>query len=247
MAEPDQSGGIAVAPGGTTAKRRICGFRKEKAWLRERAGAVIAGVDEAGRGPLAGPVVAGAVILPIEKCPKALRNGLDDSKKLSAEKREELYELLLGCEGAVIGVGRAEVSEIDSINILQATYRAMGRAIEMLNLGIDIALVDGNGKPPLPAHIQVDPIIGGDGLSLSIAAASIIAKVTRDRIMCALHEEYPGYGWITNMGYGTREHYAALTSLGVTPHHRRSFAPVRAVLAGEQIQPELFSDIAAAE
>jgi ribonuclease HII len=122
----------------------------------------------------------------------------------------------------------------------------MGRAVAALQRQVDIALVDGNGKPPLADHITIETVIGGDGLSLSIAAASIIAKVTRDRYMCTLHEEFPGYGWITNMGYGTREHYTALTSIGVTPHHRRSFAPVRAALAGEAYQSELF-DVAAAE
>jgi ribonuclease HII len=157
-----------------------------------------------------------------------------------------LYALLLACDGAIVGVGRAEVHEIDSVNILNATYRAMGRAVEALQHRIDIALVDGNGKPTLPDHITIETVIGGDGLSLSIAAASIVAKVTRDRAMCVLHDAFPGYGWITNMGYGTVEHCAALTTLGVTPHHRRSFAPVRAVLAGETCQTELF-EIAAAE
>jgi ribonuclease HII len=230
-----------------TAARRTCGFRLEKAWLKKRIGAVIAGVDEAGRGPLAGPVVAAAVILPVERCPRKLRSGLDDSKKLPAERREELYALLHRCDGAIIGVGRAEVHEIDSINILNATYRAMVRAVEALACQIDVALVDGDRKPPLPETILVETVIGGDGRSLSIAAASIVAKVTRDRYMCTLHEQHPGYGWQTNMGYGTREHYAALTALGVTPHHRRSFAPVRAALAGEAYQPELFAEIAAAE
>lgn len=227
-------------------KRRTCGFRIENRWLRERAGAVIAGVDEAGRGPLAGPVVAAAVILPVLACPRKLRNGLDDSKKLAAEKREELFTLLQACDGAIIGVGRAEVLEIDSVNILNATFRAMARAIEALQHHVDIALVDGNQKPPLAAQIHIDTVIGGDGLSLSIAAASIIAKVTRDRMMCELDATHPGYGWGTNMGYGTREHCAALTTLGATLHHRRSFAPVRAALAGERYQPELF-EIAAAE
>ena len=120
----------------------------------------------------------------------------------------------------------------------------MAQALEQIE-GVALALVDGNRAPTLPCAVET--IIEGDAKSLSIAAASIIAKVTRDRIMCALHEEFPGYGWITNMGYGTREHCAAMTALGVTVHHRRSFAPVRAVLAGERIQPELFSDIAAAE
>jgi ribonuclease HII len=221
-------------------KRRACGFRIEKAWLRRRVGAVIAGIDEAGRGPLAGPVVAAAVILPIERCPRRLRSELDDSKKLPAERREELHGLLLNCPEACIGVGRAEVHEIDSVNILNATYRAMGRAVDALARRIDVALVDGDRKPPLAGEIEIETVIGGDGLSLSIAAASIIAKVTRDRLMQVLHQEHPGYGWHTNMGYGTREHFAAMMRLGVTSHHRRSFAPVRAALAGESFQPDMF-------
>ena len=216
----------------TKIKPRTCGFHLENAWLKKRADAVIAGVDEAGRGPLVGPVVAAAVILPIARCPEPLRQGLDDSKKLSPQRREELYVLLTTCEGVRVGVGRADVHEIDSVNILNATLRAMARAVEALQHRVDIALVDGDRKPPLPDHIHVDTVIGGDGLSLSIAAASIIAKVTRDRYMLALHDAHPGYGWNTNMGYGTREHCAALIGLGATPHHRRSFAPVRAALAG---------------
>ena len=234
-----------MATGGKKTKRRTCGFRIENRWLRERNGAVIAGIDEAGRGPLAGPVVAAAVILPVLACPRKLKNGLDDSKKLAAERREELFAALMACEGAIIGIGRAEVQEIDSVNILNATFRAMGRAVQALQRRVDIALVDGNQKPALPDHIHIDTVIGGDGLSLSIAAASIVAKVTRARLMCELHAAHPGYGWITNMGYGTREHCDALTSLGATPHHRRSFAPVRAALAGERFQPELFEIVAA--
>ena len=251
MRETEGLGDIAVGDmgalvGAKKAKRRTCGFRIENRWLRERAGAVIAGVDEAGRGPLAGPVVAAAVILPVLACPRKLRNGLDDSKKLAPERREELFALLQACDGAIIGVGSAEVHEIDSFNILNATFRAMERAVAALRTNIDIALVDGNQKPSLASSITIETVISGDGLSLSIAAASIIAKVTRDRLMCELHAAHPGYGWITNMGYGTRDHYDALGKLGVTPHHRRSFAPVRAALAGERYQPELF-EIAAAE
>ena len=122
----------------------------------------------------------------------------------------------------------------------------MERAVAALQTSVDVALVDGNQKPSLPSAITIETVVSGDALSLSIAAASIIAKVTRDRLMCELHAAHPGYGWITNMGYGTREHCDALTSLGATPHHRRSFAPVRAALAGERYQPELF-EIAAAE
>ena len=186
------------------------------------------------------------VILPVLACPRKLKNGLDDSKKLAAERREELFAALMACEGAIIGIGRAEVQEIDTRAPRRAfLFRAMGRAVQALQRRVDIALVDGNQKPALPDHIHIDTVIGGDGLSLSIAAASIVAKVTRDRLMCELHAAHPGYGWITNMGYGTREHCDALTSLGATPHHRRSFAPVRAALAGERFQPELFEIVAA--
>jgi ribonuclease HII len=211
----------------TSAKRR-CSFAPERAILKRRSGAIIAGIDEAGRGPLAGPVVAAAVILPVEKLPRVLSRGLDDSKKLRPERREELYAAIVGCTAIRYGVGRAEVDEIDTINILQATYRAMARAMEALSHEVHIAIVDGNRAPPLPCAVET--LIGGDGLSLSVAAASILAKVTRDRYMRALHLEHPGYGWDTNVGYGTDEHRAAILSLGLTPHHRRSFAPVQMAL-----------------
>ena len=205
-------------------------FRFERAVLKRLPDAVVAGVDEAGRGPLAGPVVAAAVILDYKKTPKDLRQGLDDSKKLSATRREELYGLLCGCGAAVIGVGQADVHEIDSFNILNATYRAMLRAVASLGCIVTVALVDGNRAPPLTCDVET--IIEGDGKSLSIAAASIIAKVTRDRLMLDLAAAHPGYGWETNMGYGTAAHCEAIASLGITAHHRRSFAPVRERLAG---------------
>ncbi|TAL01159.1 MAG: ribonuclease HII [Rhodospirillaceae bacterium] len=210
-------------------KPRRCTFDHEQAILDRRPGAAIAGVDEAGRGPLAGPVVAAAVILPADSLPDALVAGLDDSKKLSATRRAALYELMMHCPGLAYGVGRAEVEEIDRINILNATHCAMERAVAALPRRADIALVDGNRAPPMAIPVQT--LVGGDGLSLSIAAASIIAKVTRDLLMCELDRKYPGYGWHANMGYGTAEHCAALVRLGVTPHHRRSFAPVREALA----------------
>ncbi len=188
--------------------------------------AVVAGVDEAGRGPWAGPVVAGAVILDCERLSPALRRGLDDSKKLGAARREELFAALSG--EALIGVGRAEVDEIDSLNILQATLKAMARAVAALPRRPDIALVDGNRAPALDCRVQC--VVGGDGKSLSIAAASIVAKVTRDRLMAELAARFPGYGWERNAGYGTAEHRAALARLGVTPAHRRSYAPVRKML-----------------
>ena len=219
------SEGIAVPPS----------FKFERAVLKRAPGAVIAGVDEAGRGPLAGPVVAAAVILDYKKTPKDLRLGLDDSKKLSAVRREELYGLLCACGAAVIGVGQADVHEIDSINILNATFRAMARAVAALGRSVSVALVDGNRPPPLTCAVET--IVEGDGKSLSIAAASVIAKVTRDRLMLNLAAQHPGYGWETNMGYGTAEHCDAIARLGVTLHHRRSFAPVRAQLAGRAGTP----------
>lgn len=204
-------------------------FSFEQAVLKNAPGAVIAGVDEAGRGPWAGPVVAGAVILDPTRLPDALRQGLDDSKKLSHARREELYELLRGCDAAVIGVGQADVGEIDSLNILNATFRAMERAVADLGRTVTVALVDGNRAPKLMCDVQT--IVKGDGRSLSIAAASVIAKVTRDRLMTELAAAYPGYGWDSNMGYGTAAHQEGLARLGVTQHHRRSFAPIRARLA----------------
>lgn len=182
----------------------------------------IAGVDEVGRGPLAGPVVAAAVILDRKRIPK----GLDDSKKLSPAKREALFDVIMDC--AVVGIGQASVDEIDAINIRQATHLAMARAVKGLVAQPAIALIDGKDAPPLACACET--LIGGDGLSVSIAAASIIAKVTRDRMMVELHANHPGYGWDTNMGYGTAAHLAALNRLGPTIHHRRSFAPIHKML-----------------
>jgi ribonuclease HII len=186
----------------------------------------VAGIDEAGRGPLAGPVVAAAVVLDFLALPRRLARRLDDSKLLEREEREELFGLIPTY--AAIGVGEASVDEIDSINILQASLLAMRRALEALPSAPAMALVDGNQLPALPCPAQA--VIGGDGRSLSIAAASIIAKVTRDRLMNRLAEQHPGYGWETNVGYGTPEHLQALVRLGVTPHHRRSFRPVYELL-----------------
>ncbi len=186
-------------------------------------GGIVAGFDEVGRGPLAGPVVAAAVILDAATLPLRLVEELDDSKKLRPRRRQELAALLKEC--AIIGIGRAEVAEIDHINILQATFLAMARAHAALGRPIDWALVDGNRAPDgLPCPIRC--VVGGDGVSLSIAAASVVAKVLRDAEMAQLALEYPGYGWETNAGYGTATHLAALRRLGPTPHHRRSFAPV---------------------
>lgn len=188
---------------------------------------LVVGIDEAGRGPLAGPVMAAAVVFEHRRLPAELCDGLDDSKALLPAVRAELYDRL--CEArergmARIGVGSASVVEIDAINILQATLLAMARAVDALGETPAIALVDGNRAPAL--RCPVHTVIGGDASSLSIAAASIVAKVTRDRLMTALAADHPGFGWERNAGYGTPEHHAALERLGPTLHHRRSFAPV---------------------
>lgn len=197
-------------------------------WMLEWAETgVVCGIDEAGRGPLAGPVVAAAVILDRDRLPAALVDGLNDSKQLSRKKRDALFALLHDCGAAIIGVGQASVPEIDRINILRATHLAMDRACTALGCGVDVALVDGNQPPTLSLGCAVKTVVGGDGLSLSIAAASIVAKVTRDRLMAALAAAFPAYGWERNAGYGTAEHRAAMREFGVTVHHRRSFAPVR--------------------
>jgi ribonuclease HII len=183
----------------------------------------VAGVDEAGRGPLAGPVIAGAVILDPEK-PIA---GLRDSKRLSASRRDELYDQIR--ERALAwAVGRAEVEEIDRINILQATMLAMRRAVEALQPFADHALIDGNRCPDLSCTAQA--IIKGDSKVQAISAASIVAKVTRDREMIELDRCYPGYGLAQHKGYPSKAHIEALESLGVTPVHRRSYAPVRRII-----------------
>ena len=200
-----------------------------EARARDRGFHLIAGVDEVGRGSWAGPVVAGAVILNAGDLPRRLLDGLDDSKKLSAQKRDELFNLLPGW--AAIGVGLAEASEIDEINILQASFRAMERALAELQPPPDHVLVDGNKLPSLP--FSADSVVKGDSLSLSIAAASIVAKVTRDRIMAGLADQFPGYGWERNSGYGTVEHQAALTRWGVTDEHRKSYAPIRKMLSSD--------------
>jgi ribonuclease HII len=199
-------------------------YRYESQYLKTAPGPV-AGVDEAGRGPLAGPVMAAAVILERKRIPK----GLNDSKQLSVEAREALFPQIMTMAIAV-GIGEACVDEIDLVNIRQATHLAMARAVRALGVAAAFALVDGNDAPALPC--PCDTLVDGDARSLSIAAASIIAKVTRDRFMDALHREHPHYGWITNKGYGTAEHLAALGRHGTTPHHRRSFAPVHNILYG---------------
>jgi len=186
----------------------------------------VAGVDEVGRGPWAGPVVAAAVVLDIGRLPERVIAQLDDSKRVSPKRRAELFEALP--EWADIGIGMADVEEIETLNILRASHLAMRRAVEALPLLPLVALVDGNIGPPLPC--RGEPVVGGDGLCLSIAAASIVAKVTRDRIMWTLAVDFPGFGWERNVGYGTPEHRAGLRRLGPTRHHRRTFTPVRNLL-----------------
>lgn len=189
-------------------------------------GTVIAGVDEVGRGPWAGPVTACAVILD----PANIPDGLNDSKKLSAARRAALARDILA--SAAVSIAHASVEEIDRLNILQASLLAMRRAIGGLPRAAQFALIDGNRIPaglPCPA----EAIVKGDGKSSSIAAASIVAKVTRDEIMVALGQQFPGYGWEKNAGYGTKLHQQGLQNLGVTPHHRRSFKPIHNILCEE--------------
>jgi len=206
--------------------------------LERACGGLVCGIDEAGRGPLAGPVVAAAAVLDLRRFPRRLRRELDDSKALSREAREACWAALRRCVGdgrAHIGIGAASVAEIDRVNILRAALLAMARAAAALGLQPDWALVDGNMAPSLACRVRT--IVGGDGLSFSIAAASVVAKVTRDRLMRHLAPRYPGYGWETNVGYATAEHGEAIRRLGVTPHHRRSFAPVRLALEGQPLLP----------
>ncbi len=187
----------------------------------------VAGVDEAGRGPLAGPVVAAAVVLP-PRLPRGLGQLLDDSKKLTAEQRELAFAALLAAHArgqVTIGVGAASVAEISRINILRASLLAMCRAVGRLPEPPDLALVDGNQPPPLACAVRCE--IDGDARFSAIAAASIVAKVIRDRLMRRLSVRYPGYGWEANAGYATRFHIAALNQLGATRHHRPSFGTVR--------------------
>lgn len=190
--------------------------------LETAAGGVVIGIDEAGRGPWAGPVVAACVWLDPERVPE----GINDSKKLSARQREALFDDIRTHAKCSVGIATAE--EIDALNILQATFLAMRRAYDTLNIQATLALVDGNKLPGLPCPAR--PVIGGDALSLSIAAASIIAKVTRDQMMREFAQQYPAYGFERHAGYGTRLHQEALQQHGPCPIHRKSFAPIRAIL-----------------
>lgn len=201
--------------------------------LADAAALLVCGVDEAGRGPLAGPVVAGAVMIADRGALAAdLRDGLDDSKRLTARRRDFLFERLHeeAAAGRLwFGVGLATAAEIDNINILRATFQAMVRAVAAAEASAGHpaghALIDGNRPPPLSCPHTC--VVGGDGRSLSIAAASIIAKVTRDRLMLELAGQFPGYGWERNQGYPTAEHRDAVRRLGPTPHHRMTFAGSR--------------------
>ena len=183
----------------------------------------IAGVDEVGRGPLAGPVTACAVVLDMSRIPE----GLNDSKKLSAQRRESLAEAILAC--AEVSVASASVEEIDELNILRASHLAMERAVAGLLTPPDHCLIDGN-LIPKGLTVSAEAIVKGDSKSVSISAASIVAKIRRDYVMSALAQQYPGYGWETNAGYPSKSHRLALQNLGVTPHHRRSFKPVHNIL-----------------
>jgi ribonuclease HII len=210
-------GVIAVAP---------ASFRRERALIK-RGVWPIAGCDEAGRGPLAGPVVAAAVVLDPKRIPK----GIDDSKRLTAEQREELFEKI--CATASVAVVSASPARIDRDNILRASLWALARAVHALPDMPQHVFVDGRDR--LATSCECEAVIGGDGLIMSIAAASIIAKVTRDRLMCALAQQCPGYGFESHKGYAVPEHLAALSRLGPSAHHRSFFAPV--VAAREKHQP----------
>ena len=186
----------------------------------------IAGVDEVGRGPLAGPVTAAAVILD----PECIPEGLNDSKQVSAKRRIALTEQILAT--AEVSIGHASVEEIEQHNILRASHIAMRRALAGLAVGADHVLIDGS-MLPRGLNISAEAVPKGDTRCLSISAASIVAKTCRDRIMVDLAQQHPGYGWETNMGYGSKSHITALQNLGVTPHHRRSFKPVHNILYQE--------------
>lgn len=210
-------------------------FRVEKR-LHAQGITPVCGVDEAGRGPLAGPVVAAAVILTPGKIPR----GLHDSKKLTHEQREALFPFIL--EQAIVGIGIADVARIDRDNIFQATMWAMVEAVKALEVEPRCCLIDGNHIPKL-LMLPGEAIVGGDAKSLSIAAASVVAKVTRDRMMLEYADLHPGYGFEGHKGYGTPQHLTALANLGPCPIHRRSFAPVAKFFGGErvaQVQAEMF-------
>ena len=189
----------------------------------------VVGIDEAGRGPLAGPVVAAAVIIDRARVPRRLLSLLDDSKRLTAAQRARAYAALGDSDAITIGVGAASARVIDRVNVLQANFQAMARAVRALSVMPRFALVDGDRLPPhLPCPARA--IVKGDSKVYSIAAASIVAKVTRDRIMERLDRRYPDYRWLQNAGYGTAIHLAAIERLGATPHHRLTFSPFNRLL-----------------
>ena len=199
------------------------------------SGRWVVGIDEAGRGPWAGPVTAAAVWLDPARLSAAFRAGLDDSKKLTRARRDAIFLEMTAAAGAedpplALALGEASVAEIDRLNILQASLLAMRRAVAGLGFAPDAALVDGNRDPGLACPATT--VIGGDRKCLTIAAASIAAKTSRDRLMARLADNNPGYGWERNAGYGTAAHRDALRRLGVTAHHRRSFRPIAELLNG---------------
>ena len=214
---------MAKAPAKPPAKPRAFPTLALETVLIQQVGGPVCGVDEAGRGPWAGPVSAAAVIL----TPDDLPQGVDDSKVLTAQKREAL-EIEIKARAVAWGVGFASVEEIHELNILQATGLAMCRAIEQLAVQPVAALVDGAYRFKLPCDVQT--VVGGDGLSLSIAAASILAKTARDRLMVELDAQYPGYGFASHKGYNAPVHQAALKAMGPCPAHRRGWSPIRALL-----------------
>lgn len=188
-------------------------------------GVPLCGIDEVGRGPLVGPVVAACAYIPAEKLSHPVWKAVNDSKKLSPQKREYLFEIIK--DQCIYAVAESSAEEIDRLNIHHATLLAMKRAYLRIQdvLTPALALIDGKFAPALPCKTQT--VVKGDATSLSIAAASILAKVTRDRMMARLHEEFPHYGWATNAGYGTAVHIEGIARYGITPHHRKSFAPCR--------------------
>jgi len=205
--------------------------------IEDEFSGMIVGVDEAGRGPWAGPVVAGAVIIKDRNLPPLLLQGLDDSKKLSAAKRKKLYEALFMAQEdgkLLIGIGEASAKEIDELNILQATFLAMKRALDKLNINPNIALIDGN-QTPKNFPCQCKSIIKGDARSMSIAAASIAAKVYRDNLMGELAKKYPHYGFEKNAGYGTALHQKSLAEHGICEEHRQSYKPIKEIMQKNRI------------
>jgi ribonuclease HII len=202
-------------------------FEFERVLWRQNL-ARVAGVDEAGRGPLAGPVVAAAAILPSRWTESGLPielEGLNDSKQLTAAQREKFFEFITGCGDIEFGIAKMDAAVIDEINILQATHRAMNDALAKLNPQPQHALVDGRAVKTM--RVPQTAIVKGDTRSYSIAAASVLAKVTRDRLMLEFHEQFPEYGFAEHKGYGTAKHLAAIAQFGACPIHRRSFAPMK--------------------